>query len=159
MWPVQRDVSVGSRFASLLAQDFAIVDKIFVSFDLDSVQASDAPVRCLIIIPILLLLFTYCDCYQLQGVSAVGVVGISSQDALDICLEAGRNPKVRCNPRSSICSSAFSVCVSFIFVFQVQLFDLSEYNPTVEDWRTGKLVANMFYYFCLGVAQRQQFNK
>jgi formiminoglutamase len=32
--------------------------------------------------------------------------------------------------------------------------DLSEYNPLVEEWRTGKLVANMFYYFCMGVAAR-----
>lgn len=44
--------------------------------------------------------------------SAQGTVGISAQDALDICLEAGRNSKV-------------------------VLFDLSEYNPVIEEYRTG----------------------
>jgi formiminoglutamase len=38
---------------------------------------------------------------------------------------------------------------------QVALFDLSEYNPDIEDYRTGRLVANMFYYFCAGVARRK----
>ena len=32
--------------------------------------------------------------------------------------------------------------------------DLSEFNPRVDAYRTGRLVANMFYYFTLGVAQR-----
>ena len=68
------------------------------------------------------------DC---PGVSAPGVRGLSAQDALDICFAAGQHPRVR-------------------------LFDLSEYNPTVESYRTGKLVATMFYYFCLGVAARKK---
>jgi len=34
--------------------------------------------------------------------------------------------------------------------------DLSEYNPEVELWRTGRLVTNMFYFFCLGFAKRQR---
>ena len=32
--------------------------------------------------------------------------------------------------------------------------DVSEYNPAVEEYRTGRLVANMFYYFALGMACR-----
>ena len=37
---------------------------------------------------------------------------------------------------------------------KVKLFDLSEYNPTVDDYRTGRLVAMMFHAFAVGVAQR-----
>lgn len=68
------------------------------------------------------------DC---PGVSAPGVRGLSAQDALDMCFVAGKHERVR-------------------------LFDLSEYNPTVESYRTGRLVATMFYYFCLGVASRKK---
>eukprot|EP01117_Protostelium_nocturnum_P006558 TRINITY_DN2362_c0_g1_i3.p1 TRINITY_DN2362_c0_g1~~TRINITY_DN2362_c0_g1_i3.p1 ORF type:complete len:250 (-),score=82.94 TRINITY_DN2362_c0_g1_i3:25-774(-) len=94
-----------------VAQEFSRVldklgDNIFVSFDIDSITGADCP-----------------------GVSAVGTIGITAQDALDICFAAGANSKVK-------------------------LFDLSEYNPTVELWRTGRLVSNMFYFFCLGVASR-----
>jgi len=35
-------------------------------------------------------------------------------------------------------------------------FDLTEYNPFVEDWRTGRLVASLFYYFALGLSKRLQ---
>lgn len=41
---------------------------------------------------------------------------------------------------------------------QVRLIDVSEYNPTVEEWRTGRLVANMFYYFAMGLVLRKQKN-
>lgn len=30
--------------------------------------------------------------------------------------------------------------------------DISEYDPFVEDWRTGRLVASMFYYFSMGLS-------
>ena len=30
--------------------------------------------------------------------------------------------------------------------------DLSEYNPVVEEYRTGKLVTQIFYHFLLGRA-------
>ena len=30
--------------------------------------------------------------------------------------------------------------------------DMSEYNPCVEDWRTGRLAITLFYYFLLGLA-------
>jgi formiminoglutamase len=81
--------------------------RIFVSFDLDSVRGADAP-----------------------GVSCPGAIGLSSDDALRICLAAGEDPRV---------------C----------LFDLSEFNPTIEAYRTGKLVAAMFYYFLLGLKKRK----
>jgi formiminoglutamase len=67
----------------------------------------------------------------LQGVSCPANVGLSAQDAIDICFEAGCNPKV-------------------------QIFDLSEFNPTIENDRTGRLVTLMFYYFALGIAKRKQ---
>ncbi|KAI9221047.1 hypothetical protein BC828DRAFT_382096 [Blastocladiella britannica] len=79
---------------------------VFVSFDLDSVCSADAP-----------------------GVSCASPLGLSAQQALDICYVAGNHPAVR-------------------------LFDLSEYNPEIEEYRTGRLVAFMFYHFCLGLATR-----
>ena len=29
--------------------------------------------------------------------------------------------------------------------------DMCEYNPCVEDWRTGRLAVTLFYYFVLGL--------
>merc|ERR1712000_736323 len=63
------------------------------------------------------------------GVSCVASYGLSAHDALQICFAAGKNEKV-------------------------SLFDLSEFNPSVEEHRTARLVANMFYYFALGYATR-----
>ncbi|ORZ36274.1 hypothetical protein BCR44DRAFT_64128 [Catenaria anguillulae PL171] len=63
------------------------------------------------------------------GVSCASPLGLSAQMALDICYVAGSHPAVK-------------------------LFDLSEFNPTIEEYRTGRLVAFMFYYFCLGLARR-----
>ncbi|CCQ90821.1 putative Arginase [Nitrospina gracilis 3/211] len=65
------------------------------------------------------------------GVSAPSVMGLRGSEALEIARIAGQNPKV-------------------------QLFDLSEYNPEIEEERTGRLAASMFYYFCLGVASRKE---
>ena len=84
---------------------------LFVSFDLDSIAASDAP-----------------------GVSCPGILGLSAQDAVSIAYRSGCHPSV-------------------------SLFDLSEYNPAIEDERTGRLAAAMFYYFCLGVASRKENNR
>lgn len=64
------------------------------------------------------------------GVSCPGNIGLSAAEALDMCFVAGSNPRVR-------------------------LFDLSEFNPAVDDYRTGRLVANMWYWFCMGVASRK----
>lgn len=63
------------------------------------------------------------------GVSAVASYGLSALDALEICYAAGAHEKVA-------------------------LFDLSEFNPLVEEHRTARLVVNMFYYFALGLASR-----
>ncbi|MFQ5673231.1 MAG: formimidoylglutamase [Nitrospinales bacterium] len=63
------------------------------------------------------------------GVSCPGIVGLSAREALTIAYIAGSHP-------------------------QVDLFDLSEYNPEVEEYRTGRLAAGIFYYFCLGAASR-----
>ena len=64
------------------------------------------------------------------GLSCPSVEGLRGREALEIARIAGKNSKVA-------------------------LFDLSEYNPVIEDERTGRLAAAMFYYFCLGVASRK----
>eukprot|EP01135_Chromosphaera_perkinsii_P007857 Nk52_evm49s1020 gene=Nk52_evmTU49s1020 len=64
---------------------------------------------------------------EAPGVSCASSLGLSAQDAIEIMLVSGKHPNVK-------------------------LVDLSEFNPEIEDYRTGKLVANMFYYFCLGRA-------
>lgn len=66
------------------------------------------------------------DC---PGVSCPAVIGLSAQNALDIAFAAGQHPKTR-------------------------LLDLSEYNPTVEEDRTARLVSNIIYYFLMGVSSR-----
>ena len=68
------------------------------------------------------------------GVSCPGILGLSAKDAVSIAYCSGSDPSVR-------------------------LFDLSEYNPAIEDERTGRLAAGMFYYFCLGVASRKENKK
>lgn len=79
----------------------------FVSFDIDSISSADCP-----------------------GVSCQAVVGLSAQDALDICMAAGQHPGTR-------------------------LLDISEFNPATESKRTSRLVATMIYYFLLGIASRK----
>ena len=54
---------------------------------------------------------------------------MTAEEALDICYWAGTNP-------------------------DVSLVDVSEFNPLIEDYRTARLVANMFYYFLLGRASK-----
>lgn len=95
---------VEDTFFDLL--DGSIGEDIFVSFDVDSIQSSDCP-----------------------GVSAPGTIGLTAQEALNICYLAGQSPRVK-------------------------LVDLSEYNPSVEEFRTGRLLVLMFYYFLLGYAHR-----
>jgi formiminoglutamase len=67
--------------------------------------------------------------YEAPGVSCPGIVGLSAEEAMAIAYHAGAHPKVA-------------------------LFDLSEYNPAIEEERTGRLAAGLFYSFCLGVARR-----
>eukprot|EP00300_Choanocystis_sp_HF-7_P013289 c18235_g1_i2.p1 GENE.c18235_g1_i2~~c18235_g1_i2.p1 ORF type:complete len:306 (+),score=70.77 c18235_g1_i2:49-966(+) len=91
------------HFSNLLD---SIGDKVFVSFDIDSIAARDAP-----------------------GVSCPANQGLSSEQALRMMRLAGANPKV---------------C----------LVDVSELNPQIEGYVTPRLVSNMFYEFCLGLAHR-----
>ena len=99
-----RDDPVGS-FRSLLARAEKDEQEIFVSFDIDSIISSSCP-----------------------GVSAPATVGLTSEQACEICFTAGQ-----CR--------------------QVKLMDLSEFNPIIEEYRTGKLVTLLFYNFLLGRAQ------
>eukprot|EP00301_Raphidiophrys_heterophryoidea_P025783 c872_g1_i1.p1 GENE.c872_g1_i1~~c872_g1_i1.p1 ORF type:complete len:318 (-),score=83.38 c872_g1_i1:168-1100(-) len=68
---------------------------------------------------------TGADC---PGVSCVATVGLSSADALNMMRISGESRAVR-------------------------IIDLSELNPSVEDHRTPRLVANMFYSFLIGRAK------
>jgi len=68
------------------------------------------------------------DC---PGVSCPAVIGLKAQEAVNIMELAGRNG-------------------------QVKMVDFSEYNPGIENDRTGRLLSLMFYHFLLGVAQRKQ---
>lgn len=79
---------------------------VFVSFDIDSIKSADCP-----------------------GVSAPGTVGLTAEEALEMCREAGRHKNVK-------------------------LLDMSEFNPQIEEDRTSRLIVNMFYNFLLGVAER-----
>ncbi|KAI9142830.1 putative arginase [Paraphysoderma sedebokerense] len=63
------------------------------------------------------------------GVSCASPTGLTAQDAFDICFAAGKN-------------------------YSVKLFDLSEFNPDIENYRTARLVALMFYHFCCGFCLR-----
>lgn len=65
------------------------------------------------------------------GVSCPSVDGgFTAEEAIEIGFISGKNKKVA-------------------------LMDMSEYNPAIEDYRTGRLLANVFYYFCLGVKIRE----
>ena len=94
-----------TSFRSLLKSAEENNSDIFLSFDIDSIISSSCP-----------------------GVSAPATVGLSAQQACDICFYGGQS-------------------------FHVKLIDLSEYNPLVEDYRTGKLVTLLFYHFLLGRAK------
>jgi formiminoglutamase len=94
-----------SRFTSVL-DSFGTKSRVFLSFDIDSIRSSDCP-----------------------GVSCPSSVGLTAEEALVICKEAGS--------RQNIIA-----------------FDMSEFNPLIESDRTSRLMANMFYYFCLGLTSR-----
>jgi len=81
---------------------------IFVSFDIDSISSQDAP-----------------------GVSCPANVGLTAQEAVDICFISGASPNVR-------------------------MMDISEFNPDIESYRTGRLVTLMIYNFAMGYAKRKQ---
>ena len=79
----------------------------FVSFDIDSISSADCP-----------------------GVSCPAAIGLTAQEALDICFVSGQN-------------------------LDTKMVDISEFNPIAEEKRTSRLVATMIYYFLLGVASRK----
>ena len=81
-------------------------DKMFFSFDIDSIKSSDCP-----------------------GVSCPSIRGINVMRAFEMCFLAGRKKSI-------------------------VLFDISEFNPKIESFRTGRLVFFMFYYFLCGIASR-----
>lgn len=66
--------------------------------------------------------------------AAVGVTtnktagGFTSEEAVEICYLAG------------------------LYSDKIVAVDVCEYNPYVEDWKTGRLLATMFYYFALGLS-------
>ncbi len=105
---VSRGDSAAQAFRNTLGRLAWECDSLFVSFDLDSIRASDAP-----------------------GVSCPGVMGLRAKEAFEMAFTAGIHPKV-------------------------DLFDLSEYNPLIEEERTGRLAVGIFYHFCLGVASRRE---
>ena len=105
---VSRGDAAAEAFRNALGRLAWECDSLFVSFDLDSVRAADAP-----------------------GVSCPGIMGLRAKEAFQIAFAAGAHPKV-------------------------DLFDLSEYNPLIEEERTGLLAVGIFYHFCLGVASRKQ---
>jgi formiminoglutamase len=81
-------------------------DKMFFSFDIDSIKSSDCP-----------------------GVSCPSIRGLNVMRVFEMCFIAGQKKSI-------------------------VLFDISEFNPKIEDFRTGKLVFYMFYYFLCGMTSR-----
>lgn len=89
-------------------------DVIFVSFDIDSIRQSDVPC-----------------------VSCPSPLGLSAEEALDIMVLAGKEPRVG-------------------------MVDVSEFNPevcTAMSYNVGRFVANMLYHFILGRAQHDKKEK
>lgn len=90
-----------------ILNDSAENERIFISFDVDSINSAFCP-----------------------GVSSPSVVGgLTAEEAIEIGFVSGSSNKV---------------C----------LMDISEFAPTVEDYRTGKLLANIIYHFALGISRR-----
>ena len=105
---VSRGDAAAEAFRNALGRLSWKCDSLFVSFDLDSIRASEAP-----------------------GVSCPGIMGLRAKEAFQMAFAAGAHPKV-------------------------DLFDLSEYNPVIEEEHTGRLAVGIFYHFCLGVASRRK---
>ena len=105
---VSRGDSAAQAFRNALGRLAWQCDSLFVSFDLDSIRASEAP-----------------------GVSCPGIMGLRAKEAFEMAFAAGAHSKVH-------------------------LFDVSEYNPLIEEERTGRLAVGIFYHFCLGVASRKK---
>lgn len=71
------------------------------------------------------------DC---PGVSCPAAVGLTVDEALAMCFAAGACEKVK-------------------------MVDVSEYNPLIEEYRTGRLVGYMFAYFVMGYSTRKSVKK
>jgi arginase family enzyme len=63
------------------------------------------------------------------GVSRPCLTGITTEEAIEVCLQVGNSSKV-------------------------VAIDICDYNPFIEDWSTGRLVATMFYHLALGYSAR-----
>jgi formiminoglutamase len=57
------------------------------------------------------------------------VEGLTGEEATEIALLSGRCGKLR-------------------------LMDLTEFNPRIEDYKTGRLATSILYYFLLGLHER-----
>jgi len=64
------------------------------------------------------------------GVSTKCTLGLTSEEIVEIVKIAGRNSH------------------------KLVALDLSDYNPFIEDWSTGRLGASMFYWFSVGLSMR-----
>lgn len=65
------------------------------------------------------------------GVSTNCIIGaIKTEEIIEICYIAGKYSK------------------------KLVVMDVCEFNPFVEDKRTGRIVASMFYYFAMGLSER-----
>lgn len=62
------------------------------------------------------------------GVSTICVKGITTEEAVEICHTAAKEWT------------------------NLVAIDVVDYNPFIEDWSTGRLLATMFYYFALGLS-------
>ena len=54
-----------------------------------------------------------------------------------------------------LCLLSASICYIAGAHPRVALVDVSELNPSVEDYRSPRLVVNMFYYFLMGLTHRR----
>lgn len=104
-------LSVGQQFRECMDEMSGKGNrKLFVSFDVDSIRQSDCP-----------------------GVSCPTPIGLTAEEAGDICFKSGQNRNV-------------------------MMMDMSEFNPEAESYGTGKLLSWMFYCFVLGISSRKSAN-
>eukprot|EP00753_Platysulcus_tardus_P009819 PLAT2327.2.p1 GENE.PLAT2327.2~~PLAT2327.2.p1 ORF type:complete len:201 (-),score=86.62 PLAT2327.2:77-679(-) len=93
----------GEALSAVLSE---LSDTVFLSFDIDSIRSADCP-----------------------GVSCPATIGLTADDALDMCFRAGASGKVA-------------------------MLDISEFNPEVESYRTARLIAQMVYHFLMGFSMK-----
>lgn len=64
------------------------------------------------------------------GVSIPCVQGFSTEEIVETCHLVGLNEA------------------------KLVAIDVTDYNPFIEDWSTGRLLVTMFYYFAMGLSVR-----